>query len=88
LKVRIRDPKCIKNKLAEKNEPNRYTKCGDDSDEALASLLFTRDIPGEADKYGDKSDWVDRHKDRDEGDKKFLDHRGRFPSAGVKDEHI
>jgi len=71
LEVGIRNSKCVKDNLPEKNKPDSYAKRGDDSDEALASLLLMRGICREPHKYRDKAHWVDRNKDWDKGDKKI-----------------
>ncbi len=43
-----------------------------------------RSAGSEPGKDGDKSDWIDRHKNRNKGEEKFLDHRGaRFLTCAL-----
>jgi hypothetical protein len=76
LKIRVRDSKGFENNPTEKNKSDSYAESGEDSQSRLAFALLRRSAGRETHEYCDESDWIDRDKDRNESEEKFLDHRG------------
>src|SRR5437016_3806820 len=74
LKIRDRDPEGGKNYFAEKNKNDRDAKRGENSKKRLTFPIFERSVRAQTHENRDEADRIDRDKDRDEGEKKFLDH--------------